>query len=134
MRSIGLSVLLALATVACGANGDDATDLHGGVTQDQADEAMAALCGIAEGRGRSTRSAASSTTVPTRPFTTSRRSRRRRIPPPPAHSSRPSPWSRPTWRRRTARRDRRSRRDPRGGNRLGDPGDRPQRGGLFGLT
>ena len=50
MRSIGLSVLLALATVACGANGDDATDLHGGVTQDQADEAMAALCGIAEGR------------------------------------------------------------------------------------
>jgi len=50
MRSIGLSVLLALATVACGANGDDATDLHGSVTQDQADEAMAALCGIAEGR------------------------------------------------------------------------------------
>ena len=50
MRSIGLSVLLALATVACGANGDDATDLHGGVTQDQADEAMAALCDIAEGR------------------------------------------------------------------------------------
>lgn len=50
MRSIGLSVLLALATVACGANGDDATDLHGGVTQDQADGAMAALCGIAEGR------------------------------------------------------------------------------------
>jgi hypothetical protein len=55
MRSLGLSVLLALATVACGANGDGAdedggTDLHGGVTQDQADEAMAALCDIAEGR------------------------------------------------------------------------------------
>ena len=44
-----MSVLLAL-TVACGANAGGATDLSGGVTQDQADEAMAALCDIAQGR------------------------------------------------------------------------------------
>lgn len=48
-------MLLALATVGCGsndngANVDGVIDLSGGVTQDQADGAMAALCGIAEGR------------------------------------------------------------------------------------
>lgn len=50
MRSLGLSVLLALATVACGSNAGGATDLSGGVAQHQANEAMSALCDIAEGR------------------------------------------------------------------------------------
>jgi hypothetical protein len=50
VRSLGLSVALALATVACGANAGGTTDLSHGVPQEQADEAMAALCDIAEGR------------------------------------------------------------------------------------
>lgn len=50
MRSLGLAALLALATVACGENAGGATDLHGGLTQDQVDEAMTALCDIAQGR------------------------------------------------------------------------------------
>ena len=50
MRSLGLSLLLALVTVACGANAGGTTDLHGGLTQDQVDEAMAALCDIAQGQ------------------------------------------------------------------------------------
>ena len=41
--------MLALATVACGANAGGTTDLSG-VSQAQADEAMTALCDIAEGR------------------------------------------------------------------------------------
>jgi hypothetical protein len=36
--------------VACGANAGGSTDLSGGVSQEQADEAMTALCDIAEGR------------------------------------------------------------------------------------
>src|SRR5262245_44214101 len=43
-------MLLALATVACGDDAGGTTDLHGGVTQDQADDAMTALCDIARGR------------------------------------------------------------------------------------
>jgi hypothetical protein len=50
VRSLGLWVLLALATVACGENAGSVTDLSDGVTQEQADEAMTALCDIAEGR------------------------------------------------------------------------------------
>ena len=41
---------IALATVACGANAVGTTDLSHGVPQEQADEAMTALCDIAEGR------------------------------------------------------------------------------------
>jgi hypothetical protein len=43
-------VLLALATVACGPNAGGPSDLSGGVAQHQANEAMSALCDIAEGR------------------------------------------------------------------------------------
>ena len=43
-------MLIALATAACGANAGGTTDLSGGVSQDQADEAMTALCDIAEER------------------------------------------------------------------------------------
>jgi hypothetical protein len=50
VRSLGLSVALALATVACGANAGGTTDLSHGVPQERADEAMMALCDIAEGR------------------------------------------------------------------------------------
>jgi hypothetical protein len=50
VRTLGLSVLLALAAVACGANAGGVTGLSGGVTQDQANRAMTALCDIAEGR------------------------------------------------------------------------------------
>ena len=51
MRSLGVAMVLVLATVACGETpGGGVIDLSGGVTQDQADEAMAALCDIAEGR------------------------------------------------------------------------------------
>ena len=50
MRPFGLSVLLALATVACGANAGGMTDPLGGLSQDGADQAMRALCDIAEGR------------------------------------------------------------------------------------
>jgi hypothetical protein len=50
VRSLGLAVLLALATLACGENAGGTTDLSGGLTQDQVDGAMAALCDIAEGR------------------------------------------------------------------------------------
>ena len=43
-------MVLVLSTAACDGNAGGSTDLHGGLTQDQADEAMAALCDIAEGR------------------------------------------------------------------------------------
>jgi hypothetical protein len=45
-----MAMLFALATVACGDDAGGTTDLHGGLTQDQADEAVTALCDIAEGR------------------------------------------------------------------------------------
>ncbi|HJS26296.1 MAG TPA: hypothetical protein VJ913_04125 [Actinomycetota bacterium] len=50
MRSLGLSVLIVLATAACGANAGGTTDRSGGVSQEQADETMTVLCDIAEGR------------------------------------------------------------------------------------
>jgi hypothetical protein len=50
VRSLGVRAVFALATVACGANAGGTTDLSGGVSQDRADEAMTALCDIAEGR------------------------------------------------------------------------------------
>ena len=44
-------MVLVLGTAACGGNGGgDVLDLSGGVTQAQADEAMDALCDIADGR------------------------------------------------------------------------------------
>jgi hypothetical protein len=51
VRSLGLAVVLVLGTAACGENGGgDVLDMSGGVTQTQADEAMDALCDIADGR------------------------------------------------------------------------------------
>jgi hypothetical protein len=50
VRSLCLSVLLALVTLACGSNAGGATDLSGGIAQHQANEAMSALCDIARGR------------------------------------------------------------------------------------
>ncbi len=50
VRSLGLWMALVLTTVGCGSNAGGATDLSGGITQDQAGEAMAALCDIARGR------------------------------------------------------------------------------------
>jgi hypothetical protein len=50
MRSLGVCVLISLATVACGENAGAPADLHGGIAQHQANEAMSALCDIARGR------------------------------------------------------------------------------------
>ncbi len=56
VRSRGLPFLVVLLSVAvvgavaCGADAGGATDFTGSVSQDHADEAMTALCDIAEGR------------------------------------------------------------------------------------
>jgi hypothetical protein len=50
VRSPGLALLLGLATVACGENAGAPSDLSGGIAQDQANQAMSALCDIAEGQ------------------------------------------------------------------------------------
>ena len=50
MRSLVLTLILALATVACGENDGGMIELSGGIAQHEANEAMTALCDIARGR------------------------------------------------------------------------------------